>query len=370
MILWELVSGDPCGTISSCMRTWSNVAASIEGWLLDSGIQVASGGVAGWIDNAGIAEFVYPEITGYYLTWLDFAQISGGLRRPQILQNLTEARHWIVEAYSDGEPPPTRVYLNGNDPDWRNECAFSFDLTMVWRGLVSLADGEPRAQNALRRIIDEIRHMTRGSDLAACRVLRNGKCSIPQRWSTEAGPYQTKIAAALLASPVRLPEDLVSIAGQVFRRWRNWFDERPLDGDLHALLYYLEGLTIAGVSFDPVASAVAARIYSRLLDEKRPQFLGSHNADFRSDILAQALRVGAAVQHRLDNNTTQLLSSLAEVLISFVVPEGGVLLQRPAQGCPPRLSAWSAMFSHQAIRFFARSREGNIVPDNWVLRLV
>jgi hypothetical protein len=76
-----------------------DLAASVEKWLLTSGIQLRSGGVAGWLNKAGMAEFVYPEITGYYLTWLDFVQAASGSRTPLAQRNLIKARRWIVEAY-------------------------------------------------------------------------------------------------------------------------------------------------------------------------------------------------------------------------------------------------------------------------------
>ncbi len=117
-------------------------ARGIEGWLLGSGAQLAGGahqgGVAGWLDARGQAEFVYLEITGYYLTTL--AWLAEGGAGSVAVERGRAALDWLRDVTAGGELPPTRLYLSSAPDDWRNRAAFSFDLAMAARGVGCFAD--------------------------------------------------------------------------------------------------------------------------------------------------------------------------------------------------------------------------------------
>lgn len=107
-------------------------------WLLHSGIQIKTGpeagAVAGWLDEHGQARFVYPEITGYYLTWLRFLADFGNAE-PAVATNASRAVEWLYAISRQGIPLTRYFVGHSNVLDWRNDAAFSFDIAMVLRGL-------------------------------------------------------------------------------------------------------------------------------------------------------------------------------------------------------------------------------------------
>src|SRR5438093_555477 len=115
------------------------MASRIESWLLDSCIQIPDGpqrgGVAGWLDWLGKPAFVYPEITGYYLTWLAFLKIASPDQLDRIRSRAGAALGWLASWLESDRLPPTRIYLLPETEDWRNRVTFSFDLAMLWRGV-------------------------------------------------------------------------------------------------------------------------------------------------------------------------------------------------------------------------------------------
>src|SRR5512137_2641991 len=115
------------------------IIAAVERWLLSSKVQFAdgphSGGVAGWLNEDDQSVFIYPEIVGYFLTWLTFlAEKKGDDSGPG--RRAAEAVRWVDHHYSGETPPATRIYLlPGQEEDWRNAGIFVFDLAMIARGL-------------------------------------------------------------------------------------------------------------------------------------------------------------------------------------------------------------------------------------------
>ena len=117
----------------------------VERWLLTSSIQISDGpqrgGIAGWLDAHGEPEFVYLEITGYYLTsmaWLIAGGARGGESGELARERGQRAAEWLAGSVSAGRLPPTRLYLaRAPVRDWRNDAVFSFDLAMAARGLAT-----------------------------------------------------------------------------------------------------------------------------------------------------------------------------------------------------------------------------------------
>src|SRR6266446_5666404 len=69
---------------TSIARTGTDLHVAIADWLLHSNVRIRSGrhagAIAGWLNEHGEPEFAYPEITGYYLSWLAFvASLRQGL---------------------------------------------------------------------------------------------------------------------------------------------------------------------------------------------------------------------------------------------------------------------------------------------------
>ena len=335
-----------------------DAARRIERWLLDSGIQLADGpqrgGVAGWLDADGRAEFVYLEITGYYLTamaWL----IAGGARAPESPARARErgraALAWMGEALAGGATPPTRLYLDGEHDDWRNDATFSFDLAMAARGVAGYAavagDEDGAAATLVDALVGRLDAVTgEGTELASHRA-RAG-ATLPERWSTRPGPHHLKAAAAILCLPAGAVGAALERACQttMARRTADLRTAWPVE-ELHPILYGLEGLVL---SPSEPAPALAGAAFGRLLALRRPDgSLPTSLSDpaTRSDVLAQALRMGAllAAGGRVDDAWAPAGDALAKELLAHQRPDGAMRFAVDQD----RANAWCAMFAHQAL---------------------
>jgi hypothetical protein len=344
-------------------------AQRIERWLLTSPIQLAGGahdgGIAGTLDAEGRPTFVYLEITGYYLTWAAWVAAGGGCLAESgglAVQRARRALGWLERVVDEQRVPPTRQYLlDSNVTDWRNSAVFTFDLAMAIRGAatfssVSMTTG--RADSPVLRAL--------ASQLDACRngerVLQSHRAvnddQIPHRWSTTSGPHHLKAAASLLTLPVS--KGLCEAA----RNTTSYWSEELLHGwpvtETHPLLYGLEGMVICGGDQWDGAAAVFERLMTSQDDVGSLPSQVSGEAIERSDVLAQALRIGALLRgHGCLQGSAWLrrLDLLAERLVAYVHPDGSLGF---ARGHDNR-NVWCAMFAHQALLW--HQRLGETAPD-------
>lgn len=346
----------------------------IEEWLLGSAIQLPEGahrgGIAGWLDRAGRPEFVYLEITGYYLTamaWLAGGAASSDERVAAALERGRRARDWVGSVTADGATPPTRLYLSPEREDWRNAAVFSFDLAMAARGVACFGafghGGE--AEALVRELVSRVREVCSDTSPLPSHAQRTAG-TVPERWSTRPGPHHLKAAAALL----RLPEDVLDAAlaracRDTVAHWAAALDESPPVAELHPLLYGLEGLLMLQPAPTERTLDSVERAYERLLrlqavDGSLPAAAGS--SEVRADVVAQALRVGAllrAAGRPPDADRGRRLDALADVLLRHVRADGGVLFSLDQDIA----NAWCAMFAHQALVLHSRARNGGLAPD-------
>ncbi len=339
------------------------------------------GGIAGWLNEEGAPEFLYPEVAGYYLTWLAFLAAA----YPDHLATTSHGKlalQWVSEQVAAGNFPPTRLYLQSMKEDWRNSVLFSFDLAMLSRGaaLAPDPDGEAGWEDTLARILVRLGAFI---DLDALirpylRAKIGSSAPLPQKWSLAPGPHQVKVAAAILALPRdTVPQDLAVAAARLYWRWRGGGPSTQLTGDTHPILYYLEGLLLAGAhGIDDEAWPLAALAYTTLMKAQLPEGglpprLNDSRAPLRSDVLAQALRAGCVLRDKgcLSPSRWNLrLEQLAMNLMPFVQDDGSVEFCRNAnQG---HRNTWSAIFTHQALCFFETLSCGQTIPDSWLKLLI
>lgn len=350
--------------------------ARIENWLLHSGIQIErgaeQGGVAGWLDKDGSPEFVYLEIAGYYLTamaWLS----SGAAGSPEHADAARlcsrRAADWIASSLGSRNALPTRLYLAEQPADWRNNGVFSFDLAMAARGVAATSHTIRRHQHgqALGRLCTMMDKISSGSDVMMSHEAVPGSAtSMPDRWSTRSGPHHLKAAAAVL----RLPEGAAdkALKGVAHRTCEVWSASLRTSSwpcqELHPLLYALEGMLIQAGAGGAGELVGAERLFTQLMDVQAAD--GSltetvHGGTVRSDVLAQALRIGLMLRGRqrlAGPGWANRLDRLAGVLFSFVRPDGGVLFSRGQTIS----NTWSAMFAHQALYLYSRRESPAPVP--------
>ena len=352
----------------------SSAAARLRGWLLSPGIQqregAHAGGVAGSLDAQGRARYVYPEITGYYLHWLAEARDATGLDEARVAA--ARATDWARRQFERGTLPPTRAYLVDAPHDWRNDAAFFFDFAMLLRGLCAASEARLIAPplQTLQRIVDELeRFVSPDGEIHAARVLRAG-AQLPTRWSTLGGAFEVKassrvtLAARYLSLPPRLQEACEALAD----RYSDSAQKIALDM-LHPTLYFAEGLLVAR----PRCAGQVAVLLQRLLELQHAD--GSlPEADRgsplpRSDIIAQALRVGLLLQvQRVDGAPApDVLHRLAGALIERVDAAGRIAFV-PDTSAAALPNVWCGMFAEQALRWYGACCEGRPLPGvEWLV---
>jgi hypothetical protein len=341
-------------------------AAVLRTWLLHGPAQLRSGphsgGVAGAIGNDGRPRYVYPEITGYYLHWL--ADAHRETERETSVAAVRRAIDWATRELADGRVPATRGYLVDAAPDWRNDAVFFFDLSMLLRGLLASAEAGladvPRF--AVDRLVDELAAFADDSGtIRAARVL-HGDALLPARWSTLGGPFLVKATSrvALASRHAALPSALRDGCEDYADRHFAQTATMPLEM-LHPTLYFAEGILVAR----PDSATAVARLLARCLalgnaDGSLPES-DSGSVVPRSDIVAQALRVG--VQLRAANVAgapdDAALDALANVLVARLTPGGAMPFRADVDA--NESNVWCSMFAEQALRWYARWRRGDAV---------
>jgi hypothetical protein len=350
---------------------FEDAARRIEGWLLDSGVQLDAGrhrgGVAGWLDRDGEPEFVYLEITGYYLTtlaWIARDPASSSDRADDALGRGRAALDWLRSVIADGTLPATRLYLSPGGDDWRNAAVFSFDLAMAARGAAcfSAAAGVAGGDTILADLGARLHEVCSDTVPLRSHVPRNGGGKLPDRWSTRPGPHHVKAAAAILRLPPGIVDQgLGRACRETVAHWTAAMQDRWPCSEMHPLLYGLEGLLIMASVHERALDTVEP-LYERLMDLQEPdgtlpETAGPGHVHVRADVLAQALRAGALLRAhgRLRGDEwDRRLDALGAALLRHVRSDGAVLFSADREIA----NAWCAMFAHQALVLHSRLRGG------------
>jgi len=318
---------------------------------------------------SGTPSYVYPEIAGYYLTWLawrtardhdaDDAERACGVQR------------WLAK-WLAMPSLPTRVHFDGTSGDWRNQALFCFDLAMVLRGLAAAArtgllSPDPAVVDGVCRALSRLV----ASDGAFDACVPNGPGGpIPNRWSTRRGPFLTKAAAGILraAQVLDVPGELRVAAERTFAASLSLLAREP-HRETHPLLYAFEG--VLGMPqhprFHDTLPSISAQFDMLLAyanhDSHLPETLcsASGSGPARIDVVAQTLRVGYLLgAHRPQQPPDRVgLARLRQSLSRHVRAGSGVAFARSAS--PAQANVWATMFADQALAFAAPSRD----PDAW-----
>ncbi|WP_405976938.1 hypothetical protein [Streptomyces sp. NBC_00158] len=369
----------------------STPSARLRAWLLDHP-RLAEGPHAGGVmGDTGTAAYVYPEIAGYYLTWLAFLTATDQDPHPDTTPADTTpadpartadaaptaaAREatvrWLTGELGRPDGPRTRCHLTATPEaaaDWRNHARFTFDLGMVHRGAAA-APG-PGTAALLARTADLLDAMRApdGSWLGA--RPHPGAAPLPERWSTTSGPHLLKAAGGVLAlaGPGHAPTVLAAARETVARHAPGLAARLPAMS--HPGLYALEGLLQAEAAGHREHSGELLPGYLRLAaqpDGVPREYAGRPDSRVRSDVVAQLLRIGCVLAGRgeLDGAGRAALDRLAALLADRIGPDGAL----PFDDGAAYGNTWCAMFAHQALAFHARITAGRPVPDAWIRLLV
>lgn len=320
-------------------------------WLLTAPVQVLDdpqrGGVAGTLTADGRVEYVYPEITGYYLHWLASPDVRA---LPQARARAKAAAAWAARAYADSEPM-TRVHLHPHADDWRNRSRFVFDLGMLAGGLaMAWARGLVEPVSVLAaRLQDLARDFVDGS--GGLRAVE--RPAEPQRWSTLPGPFLAKPASRLLMldrvhpGPAALREACETTLAMYPPTGQ------PGHLELHPALYHLEGVACGRPDHAAIAASLARMLTledgcGRLPETPQAELL-------RCDVTAQALRLALWLQDAgVATADEARMARMAGALADAVDGDGGIGFRLDRHD--PARNVWCAMFAEQALAAWLRAQ--------------
>ena len=364
--------------------------ARIRRWVLEHA-QLSGGPQAGAVLGGRCPdrdrEYVYPEITGYFLSWLAFADACDPVGAQETGPRRQAAISWLLRETRRPGGPRTRGRVgSATDPtdDWRNRALFAFDLGMAYRGIraaAPAADAAPRELRELRelrdrltRLLDSLRQPD-GSWLSCLpRGLGAGaRAPLPERWSTRPGPHLLKAAGGVLAlAPPSEDRSAVRAAEATLSRHAPEL-VRNLPDMSHPALYALEGLLQAELAGHTAHHDDLLAGYRQLTrhtaDGVLHEVSASPTSRVRSDVLAQLVRVGCVLYGNgaLDEEERGRLDMLAAALTGHVDSDGGVRFDLADAS---HHNVWCALFAHQALVFHRHVGAGLPVPGDWVRLLV
>jgi hypothetical protein len=336
------------------------------GWLLNSGIQEPSGGVARYyLTDARQNRAVSTEITGYAVS--AFTYLHQFTRDEQYLEAARLAATFLTSIAWDAQ---LRIFPF--------ECserplAYFFDCGIIIRGLLRLwcVTGQPELLEIAEACGQSMAKDFAGPDSEFHPILSlPDKTPLPrtEQWSRMPGCYQLKAALAW--------HDLHKATGKA--EYLNWYEEllgralrthecflpgaegeRVMDR-LHAYCYFLEGI-LPGVVRAEVVGALAggiARVAS-FLHDRGPGFA-------RSDVYAQLLRLRLLAERAGAGPVDRLTAaSEANKLAGFQLDDmdprihGGFCFGRRGAELQPHINPVSTAFGMQALRMWRQYLDGD-----------
>lgn len=343
-------------------------AQRLRDWLLQGPAQLRHGpqvgAVAGSLDEAGRANYAYPEITGYYLHWL--AELAEDAVDSRAAVAAQAALDWFCRACDGRRLPATRIAQFDDSPDWRNDAQFCFDFGMLINGVVSaMQQGLARNVEQHDAVLDSLDNLIAGlhkharpDGLQAVLPLTNRE--LPERWSTRGGAFLAKPAVRILHSArLRpLPDDLDHACQREIERCTAdaALAERP--SLLHPLLYAAEGLAWAA----PERAADIAAMLNHGLDladaDGRLPEDAEGDTGPRNDVAAQALRLAVWLQvHAPAHAPDPCLTERLAALVAAETRADGSIPFRPHGGAGDT-NIWCALFAEQALRWWLALQDG------------
>ncbi len=203
----------------------------------------------------------------------------------------------------------------------------------------------------------------------------------PERWSTKPGPHQVKIASLLLFLDSKTDPILYNFLFSLYSYWKNYLISGENIQSTHSLLYYLEGVILIGIFVeDRISLHSATKYFKRILNSQTQHgFLPSdlHNISnhFRSDVQAQALRIGAILNQYgyLDDPADLLkLNRVMKELTGFIDRKGAVNFYplRVTDSNNGNWNTWCSMFTYQAILYFDKTISNSTIHPNLIKLLI
>lgn len=344
-------------------------------WILKSEIQGENGAFSAWFDkDKRKNSFEYSEITGYGITSLVFInQIS---KEEKALAKAKKAMAWLEEkAIVDGGVL-TRNYRDweqGNENfSFESGNILAFDTGMVLNGLINLYN-KTKDEKALELAKKTAKFLLDNMfDNKKMHAMFNNKekkvIEAGDRWSTQPGSYHAKISIGLLGLSEITGEkkfEEAAIALCEYALTKQTEEGRFVTNDvnesthLHPHCYSGEGLLFVGKKLgkeeyvNAVEKAIEWAFENQTEDGGIRAFFNENwNENQRSDVLAQVLRLAAALKSigLLEKVSDEKILALEKRLLELQDDSGGFLYGKELEGQERNcVNAWCTMFALQAL---------------------
>jgi|GEM_PF-3791077 len=331
--------------------------AVLDNWLLDP--KVFSGGVvAGSLDESHCLIYTYPEISGYYLSYLSYLK-----QNDRVTADLdTHIKNLIcyqTQLWGNIHPPATRHYSNKNQTslDWRNRGLFIFDIAMLLRGIADAAEYKNESENLAQQILTYLNLYFDAEKLAPVHWYTEYPSEARSRWSTSSGAYQLKVIAALKRfAQVWNNNSILERIAPIQTALVSEFNRANFAlHNTHSTAYALEGALLlgsqAGIDWT-LGKKVILNLVSAIDNASVDQIEYR-----RSDAIAQLLRLSCCEPFA----NASLADHLYDLLCSTLNSDGS--LEFTLAPCNVRYkNTWPVLFARQALDFYQYlQREGKAI---------
>jgi hypothetical protein len=345
----------------------------IEQWLLSDTLMPSApaawaGGVPGWWIEGKQPEWVYLEITGYYLTTLAFIALRSPHQREIAIAKARHAVDWMNRVVTPTHLPPTRLYAEA-DHDWRNRATFSFDLGMALRGVAAVEKlvGAPATQ-AVDQLLRHLETFVGEDNVIESHRMLDGSSpdQLEPKWSTRRGPHHVKVAGAIALATKDSHWQRIARTTTQFHLTH----QSAAQGDLHPCAYFLEGLMQMSVATScPSLPNDCARVFRNAIASRPTQ---PREGLERADVTAQFLRLHSMLENKHAAICPKFGEEQAVRLNHFLAPDGSFRFHQIGSDSQraTHVNTWATMFAYQAIAFHEAALTQAHVPSDWIRLII
>lgn len=379
-------------------------------WLLNSGIQSASGYFAGWYDmGKGKYPFIYDELTGYGIETLLF--LYDQEKRSEYLDRATMAADWLIKhmKYRGNDPMAKSAFVWKYDlPDGPlGKKVYAFDTAICVSALVDLFRFT-RKQRYLNSAISAAEWLVnkmqnRDGSFKACYDFQSQSFGTG-RWSRMPGSYHAKLSVGLLKlhkiiGDEKLKESVKNLCNWVLKlqdeNGKFKTNGNSEDVYVHAHCYAAEGLLYAGKELSDIKLIGAgSKAANWLLSAQKPNgaiprwyarahYNGGLSSGENTEALAQTIRLWLICnndEHCTTDHINPLFDKLEKALNRLLTMQHLVTGDKKATGgfyyaildgkLVPHINCCATLFSIQALQMYLDWKSGKFSPNYFLKWLV
>ncbi|HDR8142816.1 TPA: hypothetical protein QC063_003046 [Bacillus cereus] len=328
------------------------------------------GGVYAWKDpNSEKKEFLYSEISGYYLTYLSYLYYTNKGLRNELVKKMRATTEWLMNQAL--APNNTGFWYKKfeHEKDFRKKI-YTFDNAMCINGLLHVLKIINHAEyyNVSKNILNSlIKNLINKRHLKPI-VTNNTQIPIDySKWSNQEGSFLIKCIIPLInyhekaSDLIDSVDKYIKVQLDVFYKNGRFITDIMKNTYVHPFLYTLEGLWVIGITYDKSEYLELVREgIDWLLDNKTMNGFLSGYIDpcgktkidgIGTDALSQLIRLMVLLSYdrkKIDPLVNELITTryvavkdkkFGAYVYGYAID--GVFYKH--------LNSWSSMFSYQAL---------------------